>query len=91
MLAFEKYFPEMNVLATNTDKWEVWGEQRDIGYEMFIMEIVCRNVICLIFNIFMLSLSVIRLEISEDQRQLWENKKVPGKFYFHSWDHFFSS
>ena len=25
MLAFEKYFPEMNVLATNTDKWEAWG------------------------------------------------------------------
>lgn len=48
---------------------------------MFIMEIVC-NVICLIFNIFMLSLSVIRLEISEDQRQLWENKKVQGNFIF---------
>lgn len=51
------------------------------------MEIVCRNVICLIFNIF--TLSVIRLEVSEDQRQFWENKKVPGELYFHSWDPFF--
>ena len=87
MLAFEKYFPEMKVLATNNDKWEVWGGWRDIDYEMFTMEIVCRNVICLIFNIF--TLSVIRLEVSEDQRQFWENKKVPGEFYFHSWDSFF--